>query len=159
MFFSTMFWLVLKMKSHVHIQSTYWDSIQGRASGAKILLSSTSLLDGSRWEFEGWNIDIHWCFPTIHLQFLGSFLSHQSIKNSEVNLETRQIIIEFKWIDFCNLLGRVCKRSLLKSSSNTPSKWNDYITSAGPLVGNRCWIQPAGRAKACETNGFYPTAV
>ena len=82
---------------------------------------------------------------------LGSFLSHQSIKN----FWSRQIIIEFNWIDFCNLLGRVCKHSLLKSSSNTPRKWNDYITSAGPLVGNRCWIQPAGRAKACETNGWH----
>lgn len=100
---------------------------------------------------QGWNL----MFFNNSSAVLGEFSKSPKYPKILKFLEIRQIIIEFKWIDFCNLLGRVCKHSLLKSSSNTPRKWNDYITSAGPLVGNRCWIQPAGRAKACETNGWH----
>lgn len=147
-FFPPCFVLFWTWKSQTYSNLKHiWDSIQSSASGAKILLSSTSLLDGSRWgQFQQWILKAGiWCFSS----------SHQGIQKFWSLLKLDKLWFEFKWIDFCNLLGRVCKHSLLKSSSNTPRKWNDYITSAGPLVGNRCWIQPAGRAKACETNGSH----
>jgi len=142
---------IFKFKAHLGFNSC-------TASGAKILLSSTSLLDGSRWfanfSSEFWRLELD-----VFQQFIcsfGEFSKWPKYQKFLKFLEIRQIIIEFNWIDFCNLLGRVCKHGLLKSSSNTPRKWNDYITSAGPLVGNRCWIQPAGRAKACETSRQTP---
>ena len=148
-----LFWTSKNLK-HIQIQSTFGIQFLHRLWGQNLAIIHIT----PRWirwgQFQWvWRLELD-----VFQQFIcsfGEFSKSPKYPNFWSFLKLEKLWFEFNWIDFCNLLGRVCKHSLLKSSSNTPRKWNDYITSAGPLVGNRCWIQPAGRAKACETNGWH----